>query len=138
MKSASALRQAQVLVALGPTDPELTRLVLANVDSDVGVLLVLDALGLAGPTFPGLDAGGQASAASARWAMTGFPLVGCVECVVAVDAPMVVAADAVPAQEPPAACRRRTQRPPSPSSRFTMAEWSDGCGTTSLVRSSAC
>ena len=66
MKSASALRQAQVLVALGPTYPELTRLVLANVDSDVGVLLVLDVLGLAGPMFAGSDVGGQASAASAR------------------------------------------------------------------------
>lgn len=66
MKPAAALRQAQVLVALGPTYPELTRLVLANVDSDIGVLLVLDALGLAGATFAGADAVGQESAASAR------------------------------------------------------------------------
>ena len=66
MKPTAALRQAQVLVALGPTYPELTRLVLANVDSDIGVLLVLDVLGLAGATFAGADAVSQESPEAAR------------------------------------------------------------------------
>jgi hypothetical protein len=66
MKPAIALRQAQVLVALGPTYPELTQLVLANADGDLGVLLVLDALGLAGPMFTHPEDAGQASSASER------------------------------------------------------------------------